>query len=266
MAEALPEFERPPLIETVIGFQFHPLRLLTAAHLGLFWQAIRGEWPHAAETEAMGQIAEQLEPASSWVQPGLEVKLTPSVRLRFTNDTGDRMIQVENGWLVLNWRRNASSTEYPRFERIRECFEEVRRQFDHFLSEQDMGSVEPNLWEVNYINAIPRTSLWERPADWPRLLPRLLAPASLSSVEELQTATASWSFTLAGAQGRLRITSEHGQIDEQQEALLLSLVARGPARSAQEVVEGLERGHVAIVRSFEEITSAEAHAHWGKHQ
>lgn len=41
----LPSFERPPVIETMLGVQFQPLPALRSAHLGAFWKTLGEEWP-----------------------------------------------------------------------------------------------------------------------------------------------------------------------------------------------------------------------------
>ena len=38
-------FERPPVVETVLGVQFKRLPGLTNAHLASFWRELGSDWP-----------------------------------------------------------------------------------------------------------------------------------------------------------------------------------------------------------------------------
>jgi uncharacterized protein (TIGR04255 family) len=44
----LPDYDNPPVNEVVIGIQFEHTAI-TGAHIGLFWEELRNEFPKASE-------------------------------------------------------------------------------------------------------------------------------------------------------------------------------------------------------------------------
>jgi hypothetical protein len=55
----LPDFDNPPVVETVLSAQFERLTALRTVHLGLFWQRVRSEFPNVEEHPALAAIFEQ---------------------------------------------------------------------------------------------------------------------------------------------------------------------------------------------------------------
>ena len=41
----LPDFNEPPVIETVLGLQFDPIESFNVPHFGLYWSKIRADYP-----------------------------------------------------------------------------------------------------------------------------------------------------------------------------------------------------------------------------
>jgi len=260
----LPEFDRPPVAETVLAVQFDPLPTLTTAHLGAFWSQLGEDWREVDETPALGQTSEPMGLAPSWLEagPGLEIETSAPVRLRISRSTRDRMLQVENGWLVYNWRRTSEAQEYARYRTVREEFDAHLARLGEYITASGRGTITPNLWEVAYVNFIPKGALWERVTDWPRILPELLR-AGGDEYAPLQTVGGRWVYALAGGRARLQVIVEHGRASE--ELLVLKLVARGHTSQPTDaaLAEGLDLGHEAIVRKFAGITSEEARRYWG---
>lgn len=263
-ATPLPEFANPPVVETVLGIQFDPLPQLTVFHLGAFWALLGDGWPTLIEVPPLGQAAEPTDRDDLWPGGGLEVPAAPSpalLRLRASNAAGDRGLQLENGWFVLNWRK--TEAVYPRYDALRQQFDELFGRFQTFLARQGLGVLRPNLFEVSYINAIPKTPLWQDVTSWTDVLPGLLGPVRRTSAGSLQTVRGRWVFDLEENRGRLQVHLDHGRNDAEGEIVLLRLMARGPVSdSPASWGNGLDLGHEAVVRSFKELTSPAAHQHW----
>lgn len=49
VSEDLPDFDTPPVVETVLSVQFEPLPLVRPAHLGLLWNEYRSSFPKTEE-------------------------------------------------------------------------------------------------------------------------------------------------------------------------------------------------------------------------
>src|SRR5689334_16148372 len=84
----LPEFERPPVTEVVLGVQLDPLPQLRSAHLGLLWGQLRDELPVLEEHPALDLPEENFESASGGVFT-IQLAGTPPVpRQWFINKDG----------------------------------------------------------------------------------------------------------------------------------------------------------------------------------
>lgn len=262
MSDQLPSFDRPPLIETVLGVQFAPVDGLSSAHLGLFWREIGPEWTRVQEGEPVGQILLD-EGAGGVFSP--DSLSNRARRLKFLDASSSRMVQVENGWLIYNWRRRAPGDAYPRFETLLPEFQRVFRALCAFLVSQGFGEPKINLWEVCYVNDIAKGTVWNTPQGWPELFPCLLAAPSLSQVGAPLTASARWRFPIVRAHASLEVVLNHvADGDGSTEILRLTQLARGSAGNLAGLEQGLHDGHRAIVHTFAEITSVAAHRQWGR--
>jgi uncharacterized protein (TIGR04255 family) len=268
--DSLPSFERPPVIETVLGVQFEPLSAFTNGHLGAFWKRLGRDWVHLSDAAAIEPQFEHFGVGQSW--GGIRLSLAPpGVRLRLMNRAKDRMIQVQNGRLHYNWIGHGK--DYPRYRLIRPEFDKTFQAFEDFVSEEALGEVLPNQWEVTYVNRIPSGTLWSAPADWgTRVIPGLLGSLQGTTDVSMERFGGQWHFEIQPYQGRLHveISQRVSEPEDEPDVLILKLTARGPiARNEAKglsLAGGLDLGRRVIVESFKSLTAKEAHEHWGIRQ
>jgi uncharacterized protein (TIGR04255 family) len=270
-ASSLPvKYERPPVVETILGIQFEPLPKLLNAHLGLFWQDLRGDWPNVREASPLQPQHEQFGDAETWSLPAIGFRAVESVasRMIVTNGASDRLIQIQNGRIHLNWL-GQSGAEYPTFPRMFNEFREVVELLQRFLADRELGALRPNQWEVTYLNHIPRGTVWESPSDW-RFFELLGRTAGVPELTDFESFGGEWHFTMQRVLGRLHIQWQHGKSREApKELVILTLTARGPAMPDDSglplaaAYEGLGAGHDAIVLSFRDLMSDRANEFWG---
>lgn len=264
MSDPLPTFERPPLIETVLGVQFAPIKGLSTAHLGLFWGRLGEGWRQAGEADAVGQVLTEEQMPGARLGEAMIVH-GRARRLRFLDASRSRMLQVENGWFVHNWRRTAEAEPYPRFAVLLPEFLGLLAKWRQFLAEQQLGGPVANLWEVSYVNAIEKGSMWQTPNDWANLLPALLAAPRLGTFGMPTTGALRWQFDLPGSAGYLEVTLDHVlESGRGSEALRVMQTARGRISDSSAIEAGLRAGRDAIVRTFEAMSSEAAQRHWGR--
>ncbi len=272
----LPSFKTPPVVETVLGVQFNPLRGFTNAHLGAFWKRIvqsscaDSRWTKVTDAAPLAPSVEHFGEEHAWSAVGLTLRVSsdpPAGRLQIRNESGDALIQVQNDRLHFNWIRGQDGG-YPRYESVRPKFDAVRAEFEAFLREEGFDGFEPNQWEVTYVNHIPRGTVWQTPRDWGALFAGLLGQRADPSEVRFESLTSAWHFEIPERRGRLHIDLKHAktQEDPRTELLRLTLTARGPVSSAEggesNLSDGLDLGRRVIVRTFRDITSEEAHAYW----
>lgn len=101
------EWKRPPVIEVVLGVQFAPLEHFNNGHLGWFWREMKGEYPKATDSAPIQTVVENFGDEPEFGFPGIGfAPARGDSRLRMTSaGDGSRMIQVQNGWLVVNWMK-----------------------------------------------------------------------------------------------------------------------------------------------------------------
>ncbi len=268
---SLPKFERPPVIETVLGVQFEPLPGFGNAHLGAFWKGLKGGWTQVGDVPLLESQFEQFD-KKSWGPGGLQLSLSQdiSARLQIRNAENNRMIQVQNGRLHYNWLGQFGE-EYPSYDRVKPEFDLSLDAFKQFLANVCLGEWRPNQWEVTYVNHLPKGTVWNEPKDWLTLFPTLPALSTDETSISLESFGGEWHYEIKPQQGRLHVKLSHRRRKnpagkETEELLVMNLTARGPISEGdpkQNLTKGLDIGHETIVRAFKELTSEKAHKYWG---
>lgn len=263
-----PKFDNPPVVETIIGVHFSPVRKIRNAHLGLFWRELGSEnWPSIDE-------ASLVEPDIERFDEGLPLNLrnisfqvaTKGIpnRLRIWNRDQDRMIQIQNDVLRYNWLGHKEEKKYPEFDNVKPEFDKSLSKLNCFIDKNKLGEIQPIQWEIVYINHLEKDTVWRAPQDLGSVFPGLLGslPPISTTDTPLESMSGQWCYVIGEQKGRLRIGLRHARKAKNQEVIVFSLTARGPASNEQEIHEGIELGHETIVRAFKELTSPEAHQYW----
>lgn len=263
-------FRDPPLVETVLGLHFHPIGRWTPAHAGEFWHLyLRNKWPSVNIENPLSQQEEVLDQSGLWrpALPNFSIGSdAPSPRMQFANSTGERMVQLQDSWLLYNWRRGGE--EYPTYQTLKPEFFEKYSELRNYVNEHGFSPISPRLWEVTYVNRIPIDSVWGRISDWNELIPSMLGPSANLSVGDVESFNENWIVRLHGNKGRLRVTIRHIKYGpEDREAIDFRLAARGPlsaSASDEDIGNAFDIGHDAIVQTFLESVSKDAQEKWGR--
>lgn len=267
----LPSFNNPPVVETVLGFQFDPIDGLTNAMLGVFWSRLRDEstlWERAIDAPSLEPVFEEFGDERAWPPARLLLRLSKAsgARIRITNAAGDRMVQLQNGRFHYNWLGQAGGP-YPHYEVIRPEFDKLHAFFQRFLADEGLAKLKPNQWEVTYLNHIQKGTVWTSPGDWSLLFRALPAPSAAAPSAILESFGGEWHFEIPPKRGRLHVKMNHGRKgkEDADEVLVLNLTARGPLSGDASLADGLDVGRKSIVQAFANLTSEAAHKHWGIH-
>jgi uncharacterized protein (TIGR04255 family) len=138
MPSDLPDFERPPVVEVVVGVQFEELGL-KVPHLGLLWQKYRGRFPHVDQRPALDPVVERFGVPAPPIPSLTLMDQPPANRLWFMTEAQDELIQVQPDRLILNWRNFEAKHGYPRYEAVEQGFLSTFATFTEFLTEQGLG-------------------------------------------------------------------------------------------------------------------------------
>lgn len=271
MTPNLPDFDRPPVIEVVLGVQFQGIGL-RPHHAGLLWSEYRERFPRVEEKPALDPAIERFGVPPSKPEPRLALlQGPPPIRFWFLSDTGGELVQVQRDRFIFNWRRVEDDDEYPRYTTVEREFFAAYGTFVRFLGEQGLGAPEIGQCEVCYVNHIrPHEGLWSSHGEAAKAV-TLLASGERDFLPVPDEVNATASYVIAdedgGPLGRLRIQLQPRTDSESSAPVLgLQLTARGtPLGEGLDGVRAFLRlGHEWIVRGFVDATSPEMQSVWGR--
>ena len=266
----LPTFDKPPIVETVLGIQFEPLPGFTNNHLGAFWERLGGKeaWPVSVDAPALRPEFENFGEEQQWTQADaitFGLSSVPASRMQLRNETGDGMVQLQNGRLLYNWL-GTSGAEYARYVVIRSKFDDLVAEFRAFLVDEGLPTMRLNQWEVTYVNHLPKETVWSKPEDWSAVFTFQATPPAEVNACRLESVAETWMFEITPRRGRLRTQLQHARTKDGVEVLRFELTARGPIGEGegglQSYEAGIDLGHEVIVKSFADLTSAEVRKYW----
>lgn len=260
MVRTLPDFEKPPAIETAVGVRFTPIAGWNVFHYGLLLQEFRDDYPVQELRPPLGNVAIQL--------PTMDADFSGiPVRCWFINEENTELVQVQNDCFIRNWRKTEEFPNYLHYEFVRPRFQRDWAKFRAFLEKSKLPS--PDVWqcEVSYINQFIRGREWQNFDDLSQLFPVWSSGIRSQLLGKVQTSTFAIAYTLPDERGTLQFVSQPGvRKDDGTEVIQLAITALGrPASSTEnDILEWLDFGRSAVVQGFNDFTSEYAHTVWRK--
>ncbi|MCC7342477.1 MAG: TIGR04255 family protein [Bryobacterales bacterium] len=265
LANDLPDFERPPVAETVLSVQFQRLENFRAAHFGLYWNRIRSTYPATEERLALEPVFERFaEP----VRRKLEVQFPilekpPLPRVWYVHDTKNELLQLQSDRFIRNWRKTGDGDSYPRYEAVRQRFDQDFQDFQAFLAEEDIGTVAVNQCEVTYVNHIVAGEGWSSHGELDRVFTMWSSPSGdFPGVAEDASVHARFPIRSVEGEpiGRLHVGIQAAiRESDGTPMFVVNLTARGMLGQSTEF---FDLGRESIVRSFVTLTTPEMHNIW----
>lgn len=271
----LPDFDSPPLIETVLSLQFEPIAGWTSAHAGRFWQSLGNKFATIEEQPPLPHIIERFGPPTP---PTMEVKVEdrpPANRIWFLSSSKDQLLQLQADRFVRNWRKVEATDAYPRYEQLRARFWDELEAFQQFLRDAALGPLSINQCEVTYINHIDLDGSDHR-GGLDRVITGALAwpSGSFLPVANYMALTARFEMRPAQAPqdrepaGRLHFSAQPAwKRTGNSPIMVVTLTARGAplGAGASGAFDFLDLGRQWIVSGFKDTTTPEMHQTWGLH-
>lgn len=252
-AEALPEYDKPPVVEVVCGVKFETLEPFSLPHFGLLWQQFRAEYPE------FKQVAPLVIPVEGEGGSEVEFAVPPLPRLWFISADQNALIQVQRDYFLHNWKKVRDTDDYPRYSAVLQMFKQRLATFEAFLVEQALPAINPLQYEMTYVNHLARGEGWNNPRDlggvFPELSWRNVSGRFLAEPEGVHYRT---SFQLPHKAGRLHVAIRSAQrLSDQQPIVAFELTARGIGqdRSREAMWQWLDMAREWIVRAFADLTS-----------
>ena len=260
----LPDFDKPPLAEVALSLQFAPLAGLTTAHIGLLWRKYRSRLPLIEEHPPLDPVLESFDPPKP---PHVDIVFgnkPPVPRVWFLSEAKTELVQIQQDRFIHNWRKAGEDAAYPRYEKIRDQFQEEVRAFSDFLDEEQLGELSISQCEITYVNHVAFEgdevgfgNVENLIANWRPLRDSAFLPTP----EELLL---SWRYRMSEDTGRLHVMVRPAWDANKRRFWTLNLMARGgPKRDG---IEGafafFDMGREWIVRGFADLTTESMHRNW----
>jgi uncharacterized protein (TIGR04255 family) len=271
----LPDYRRPPIDEVAIGLQFDPAVLgFTGAHVGLYWQTVRADYPRSEShprLESPVEVLDSPQLAPQVIQ--IQLQGNPQGRTWLLSEDGAYVLQIQNNRLVRNWRRR--DAPYPHFDDLSTEFLACYDGFLELLSAENLALPQIQQVELTYINWITDMEMAEF------LRPGNAAQVSATGVDpspEDQTWAARYLIrgTESKPVARLHVQCTPAfRADPGTESGLpvrgtqLALIFRAPTVGRvdnEQLATLLGTGRASIVRTFTELTTPVAHQKWDRIQ
>lgn len=262
------DFKNPPVIETILGVQFVPLRGLTLPYIGLYWSEIRDRYPSQEVKPPLSQVIEDFSSPPAPAKVGFEIFDEPDARFWFIDQSSTQLIQIQRDRFIRNWRKGEPPhNAYPRYDELRPRFEHDWLSFVGFLERERLGTPEVNQCEVTYINHIELGIGWSSLGDAHRVLTMLKHQDRPEFLPEPEMLIVSGRYVIPEWRGRLHVSAQPAiRRRDGRQVMQLTLTARGKPDSSRlsDIVTWFDLGHDWIVHGFVDVTSAEMHHIWGR--
>lgn len=268
MSTPLPEYERPPINEVVMGVQFEPLKNIHSAMFGLYWERIRDRYPLAQEHPP---ILHTIEPTEIAPQPGQPQAIRLSIPLQprswFLTTDECVLIQVQQDRYHRNWRRVRGDEKYPRFPTLLEEFRKEWSDFVEFLKERKVEEPQIDQAELAYVNLMELPGGTRDFAQLPDVFPTLGVWKEGGFLPPPELANWGLRYLLPDGRGRLHVQMDPAFRQTDMKFILnLSLTARGAPVGSKtgDLINWLNLAHEWVVKAFDELTGSKMHAAWGR--
>lgn len=268
---ALPDFDRPPVVEVVFAAAFEPLPAsvidLSAFALERFGEEfpIRQEQPPVQMTrESFDSLIPQLGPSLALLAGH------PPIRLWLQSSDQTRLVQLQRDYLAVNWQKAGGERPYPRYEAIESFFLDTWDKTTDFAGARS-ASLNPVQCELTYINQVEPGELLSRHGQLSRVLRVVADPVEF--LPEPEAGQVALRFRIHHDDrdvGRLYVNGVSAlRPSDMAPVIQLTMTARGaPLAPGRGGMIGFFRlAHEWIVRGFAAVTTDAAQASlWGRRQ
>jgi len=263
----LPDFARPPLDEVVLGVQFDQMPGFTSVDVRAVWDLYRDDFPKVQDQPLLQPIFETFggtPPQQIGFQPFFMGGALGGVgRVWFISEAGNHLLQFQPDRFLTNWRKSPNDQPYPRFEGIVAAYDSSLRKLAAFFKDRFGNDLRINQAEVTYINIIQVDSFSEATKyfeNW-KYSPPEIEGLNITTVEVIYN-------NQRTPYARLIQEVQSAFSPEGKRVYKMSLIFRGKpeGNNADDAMKFLAHGREAIVLNFRDMTTTEAHKHWGIEQ
>jgi len=266
MAPKLPDYDRPPAVETLMGFYFAHFANWNILHFGKLWTLFEENYPK-------GEVLPPILDPRELAQGNLEFARLP-FRAMFTNALDTELVQVQASAFLRNWRKTAENQAYTHYADLKPKFQGDWEKFCGFLESNLLAAPQVFQAEVTYVNHLVRGDDWDSYGDLAKLIkpfaPRAAVPdygRQYAFLPEVATVGLNVGYNLAEVGVSLQVSC-HSAVrkPDGREVIQLTITAKGdlPNAEANAMWAKLDQCHEAVILGFDDVTTDFAHQMWGK--
>lgn len=253
----LPDFGRPPVVETSLGFHFSPLPGWNFVHVGALWQEFKDKYPRP---EYLPPINLPPDPRTLVTEIFTDVGKIP-FRTCFIDNSNAQLVQVQNCCFLHNWRKTLDTPDYQHFDVIRPIFKNDWEIFCAFLDNNGLPRPDVTRCEVTYFNHLVRGEDWQHISEFSAIFPslRVTDDGMLSNID---TANIIVCYNVDG--GKLQVSVSPGvRQNDGKEVIVLTVTGSSAATgSSEQLFQFLDVCHRIAVVGFVKLTSERLQARW----
>jgi uncharacterized protein (TIGR04255 family) len=192
----------------------------------------------------------------------IRVELLELPELRRTwllNAEGTHLIQLQEDRFIFNWKRTEDDAAYPSYQNVIQGFRTQWANYERFLVEQGLGEPTPVQLDLTYFNMLVGLPSYFK--DHVRVI------AEDRFLPEPEAINWRSQFPLPNGAGRLHVTAISSRhLGSGRTGIRLDLTARGLPKdvSAAGCEAWFTMAHEWITQGFTDLTTPEAHIHWGR--
>ena len=266
----LPKFDKPPVIEMVVGVEFADLAGLSIPHFGLFWAQIQDKYPHCEVKEPAPSRIEIFEGQDKQeVILNFPILRPPPIRCWYINSQQTWLLQLQQDRFIQNWRKTASDQTYSHYTHARSRFEKEFKRFQEFVRKQQLGPLQIRQCEVSYVNHI---ELGKEPgalSELAEIFPYLSAQKQGDFLPAPDGVGLNASYVIPENRGRLYVGVQTVfRHSDAKEILQMTVSAKviPTSQDYSEILNAFDLGHEWAVRGFTDFTSDKMHKLWERRQ
>jgi len=268
----LPDFERPPVTETVLSLQFEPLPALNSVQIGRLWERYRSDFPYVEEHPPLEHVVERFDRGGQDpIRVTIEDRPLP-LRVWFLDATKTQLIQVQTDRFIHNWRKVTGEEEYPHYDEvIRPAFKRQVERLEEFLKGQDLGTLKIDQCEITYINHIEQSGVWQQHGELESVF-KNWSKRPMAFLPDPEDAAAHIRYLIrhnGEVAGRFHATLQAGwKTKDDSPVFIMNLTARGKPLNPQQQsgLDGafsfFDLGRQWIVKGFKDLTTESMHHAW----
>lgn len=255
----LPDFRRPPVVETSLGFHFSPLTGWNFVHVGALWQEFKDKYPRP---EYLPPISLPSDPRTLVAEIFTDVGKIP-FRTCFIDSSNAQLVQVQNCCFLHNWRKTSDTPRYEHFDVIKPIFRSDWEIFRTFLDNNALPVPDVTRCEVTYFNHLVRGEDWQNISELSAMFPPLRVAEDEGMLSKIDTANIVVCYKLDGGKLQVSISPGVRQTDGK-EVIVLTVTGSSAATGSttEELFQFLDVCHRIAVFGFVKLTSERLQARW----